>query len=89
MTNHSNHAVKPTVTYAGLRADMFQPFDGLMRETTTTAGSLILAYYSGGGHWVDSPDLIRFHYQTGADDIPKTEAMRVVRLLDQKWGTRP
>ena len=78
---------KPTVTYAGLRSNMFDPFEGLMRETTTD-GSLVLAYYSGAGVWVDKPDLIRYHYDAGAETIPKTEAMRVLRLLDQKWAAR-
>ena len=72
------------VTYSGLRSDMHDPFEGLMRETTTD-GHLVLAYYDGGGVWVDSRDLIRYHYD-GADDISHAEALDVMRALDVKWA---
>ena len=73
------------VTYSGLRSDMHDPFEGLMRETTTD-GDLVLAYYGGGGVWVDSRDLIRYHYDTGADAISHAEAVDVMAALDAKWG---
>ena len=74
------------VTYSGLRPDDAVPFKGLMRETTTD-GSLVLAYYDGGGVWVDSRDLIRHHYD-GADNLTHEEAADVMAALDNKWRKR-